>query len=74
MRLCLQSLIFVSPRHVSPFSRGVISTRARVSFDLLSPRENEGLLVVYYPPKANTGQIVLIIAYVAGGFVEEGQR
>ena len=62
MRLCLQSLISVSPRHVSPFLRGVIFTRARVSLDLLSPRENEGLLVVQYPPKANTGKIVLMIA------------
>ena len=32
---------------VSPFSRGVIFTRARVSLALLSLRENGGLLVVY---------------------------
>ena len=34
-------------RRVSPFSRGVIFTRARASLALLSLRENEGLLVVY---------------------------
>ena len=32
---------------VSPFSRGVIFTRARVSLALLSLRKNGGLLVVY---------------------------
>ena len=40
--------IFLSPRRVSPFSRGVIFTRARVSLALLSPRKNGGLLVVYF--------------------------
>ena len=38
--LCLQSLIFLSPRHVSPFSRGVIFTRALVSLAQLSLRKN----------------------------------
>ena len=33
--------------NVSPFSRGVIFTRARVSLALLSLRKNEGLVVVY---------------------------
>ena len=32
---------------VSPFSRGVIFTRAPVSFGLVSLRKNGGLLVVY---------------------------
>ena len=35
------------PRRVSPFSRGVILTRARASLALLSLKENEGLLAVY---------------------------
>ena len=35
-----------NPHRVSPFSRGVIFTRARVSLALLSLRENGGLLVV----------------------------
>ena len=47
LRLCLQSLIFLSPRRVSPFSHGVIFTRASISLALLSLRENEGLLIVY---------------------------
>ena len=34
---------WTSPRRVSPFSRGVIFTRARVSLALLSQRENNGL-------------------------------
>ena len=34
-------------RRFSPFSRGMIFTRARVSLALLSLRQNEGLLVVY---------------------------
>ena len=38
---------FLSPRRASPFSRGVIFSRARASLALLSLRENEGLLVVY---------------------------
>ena len=38
--------IFLSPRRVSPFSRGMIFTRARVSLALLSLRKNGGLLVV----------------------------
>ena len=37
--LCQQSLIFLSHRRVSPFSRGVILTRACVSLALLSLRE-----------------------------------
>ena len=40
-------VIFLSPHCVSPFSRGVIFTRARVSLALLSLRKNGGLLVVY---------------------------
>ena len=34
-------LIFLPPHRVSPFSRGVIFTRARLSLALLSPRKNE---------------------------------
>ena len=37
---------FLPPRRVSPFSRGVIFTRARVSLTPLSLRENKGLLDV----------------------------
>ena len=40
--------IFLSPHRVSPFSRGVIFTRARVSLALLSLRTNGGLPVVYF--------------------------
>ena len=40
LRFCLKSLIFLSPRRVSNFSRGVIFTRARVSLALLSLRKN----------------------------------
>ena len=40
LRLCLKSLIFLSPRRVSNFSRGVIFTRARVSLAPLSLRKN----------------------------------
>ena len=39
-------MVFLAPRRVSPFSRGVIFTRARVSLALLYLMENEGLLVV----------------------------
>ena len=39
--------IFLSSHRVSPFSRGMIFTRARVSLALLSLRTNGGLLVVY---------------------------
>ena len=38
--LCLQSLIFLIPRRVSPFSRGVVFTLARVSLAHLSLRKN----------------------------------
>ena len=38
--LYLQSLIFLTPRRVSPFSRGVVFTLARVSLAHLSLRKN----------------------------------
>ena len=38
--LCLQSFIFLSPRRVSPFSRGVIFTGVRVTLALLSLGKN----------------------------------
>ena len=41
---------------VSPFSYGVIFTRARVSLTLLSLRKNEGLLLVY----GNSAKDVLV--------------
>ena len=44
---CVKGEPFLSTCRVSPFSRGVIFTRARVSLDLPSLRENEGLLMVY---------------------------
>ena len=43
-----RNVIFLSHRRVSPFSRGLIFTRARVSLALLSVRKIGGLLVVYF--------------------------
>ena len=51
------------PRRVSPFSRVLIFTRARVSLALLSLRKNEGLLVVYKISKTTTLSFQLCILH-----------